>query len=174
MLPQIKKMLYATDLSPNAGYAMRYAINLAKKHDAKLIVLHVLVDIHRSRSARELVESHIDADSLKRIRKDKIDFVKDKILKRIQELCKKELNDDPAAEGIFDSIELVEGYPPDEILSKADKFNCDVIIMGTHGKGFLKHSYFGSTSKRVLRRTRKPVFIIPLPEGETDITFHNM
>jgi nucleotide-binding universal stress UspA family protein len=150
---------------------MRYAIEFAKKHGAKLIVLHVLVEIHRS--AMELVESYIAEENLKKIRNDKIAFAKDRILKRIQELCQKELNNDPEVDGIFDAIELVEGYPPDEILSKADKFNCDVIIMGAHGKGFLKHSYFGGTSKRVLRRTRKPVFIIPLPEGETDITFYD-
>jgi hypothetical protein len=36
-----------------------------------------------------------------------------------------------------------------------------------------QNSAFGSTAKRVLRRTRKPVFIIPLPGGETDITFHD-
>ena len=72
--------------------------------------------------------------------------------------------------GIVDSIEVVQGYPADEILEKADELNCDVIFMGTHGKGFLKHSYFGSAAKKVLRRTRKPVFIVPLPEGKTDIT----
>ena len=80
------------------------------------------------------------------------------------------MKSDPEAENIFETIEVVEGYPADEIPSKADKLNCDVIIMGTHGKGFLKHSYFGSTSKKVLRRVRIPVFIIPLPKGETDIT----
>jgi hypothetical protein len=32
---------------------------------------------------------------------------------------------------------------------------------------------FGSTSRRVLRRVRKPVFIVPLPEGELDITMHD-
>lgn len=51
--------------------------------------------------------------------------------------------------------------------------NCDAIIMGTHGKGIISHTFFGNTAKRVLRRTRKPVFIIPLPKGETDITFND-
>jgi len=45
--------------------------------------------------------------------------------------------------------------------------------MGTHGKGLISHAFLGSTAKRVLRRTRKPVFIIPLPKGELDITFHD-
>jgi len=33
------------------------------------------------------------------------------------------------------------------------------------------NTFLGSTSKRVLRRTRKPVFIVPLPKGEMDINF---
>jgi nucleotide-binding universal stress UspA family protein len=105
---------------------------------------------------------------------EKIAYAKERILKRLQTLCKKELNSDPEAEGVFESVEVVGGYPADEILSKADQFNCDVIFMGTHGKGFLKHSYFGSNAKKVLRRTRKPVFIVPLPAGETDITIHDL
>jgi nucleotide-binding universal stress UspA family protein len=46
--------------------------------------------------------------------------------------------------------------------------------MGTHGKGVIQNTFLGSTSRRVLRRTRKPVFVIPLPKGELDITFHDM
>jgi len=42
MIPEIKKILYATDLSPNSAYALRYAINSAKKHDAGIIILHVV------------------------------------------------------------------------------------------------------------------------------------
>jgi nucleotide-binding universal stress UspA family protein len=38
-----------------------------------------------------------------------------------------------------------------------------MIILGNHGKGFLKQIFLGSVSRGVLDRTRKPVFIIPLP-----------
>ena len=40
-------------------------------------------------------------------------------------------------------------------------------------QGIIRHAFLGSTAKRVLRRTRKPVFIIPLPKEETDIAFHD-
>jgi nucleotide-binding universal stress UspA family protein len=46
--------------------------------------------------------------------------------------------------------------------------------MGTHSKGIIANTFLGSTAKRVLGRTRKPVFIIPLPKGETDITLQNV
>ena len=41
MIPKIKRILYATDLSDNSAYAFRYAINEALKHDAEVIILHV-------------------------------------------------------------------------------------------------------------------------------------
>jgi nucleotide-binding universal stress UspA family protein len=39
-----------------------------------------------------------------------------------------------------------------------------------HGRDIIKHTFLGRVSERVLHRIRKPVFIIPLPEEETDIT----
>ena len=45
MIPQIKRILYTTDLSPNSGYLLRYAVESAKKHGAELIVLHVIEEL---------------------------------------------------------------------------------------------------------------------------------
>jgi nucleotide-binding universal stress UspA family protein len=73
-----------------------------------------------------------------------------------------------------EAIKVYEGFPAEVILQKADELNCDAIIMGTHAKGIIANTFLGNTSKRVLRRTRKPVFIIPLPKGEKDITFHDI
>ena len=42
MLPEVHKILLATDLSDDAGVALRYAISLAEKYNAELIMLHVL------------------------------------------------------------------------------------------------------------------------------------
>lgn len=171
MMPQIKRILYATDLSANSAFVLRYAINSAKKHGAKLIVLHVVEAL--SPTAMALAMTYLSDENFLSISEAKVAHAKARILKRLRTVCDRELNSDVEAEGIVDSIEVVEGYPADEILGIADKFNCDIIFMGTHGKGFLKHPYFGSTSKKVLRRSQKPVFIVPLPAGETDITSHD-
>jgi nucleotide-binding universal stress UspA family protein len=61
------------------------------------------------------------------------------------------------------------GYPAEEILKAADEEGCDLIILGSHGKGFLKHTFLGSVSRSVLERSRKPVFTIPLPSEKTSI-----
>jgi nucleotide-binding universal stress UspA family protein len=40
MIPEIKKILYATDLSKNSSYAFLYAADMAKRHNARIIILH--------------------------------------------------------------------------------------------------------------------------------------
>ena len=171
MIPTIKKILYATDLSPNSAYAFRYAINSAIKHDANIIILHVFEMISGPTAAQLGV--YLDEELRKKIYDDRRESAIDRIKKRLQFLCEKELDDNPESVNRVESIEVPEGFAAEEILSKADELNCDAIIMGTHGKGIIQHAFLGSTAKRVLRRTRKPVFIIPLPKGELDITFHD-
>jgi nucleotide-binding universal stress UspA family protein len=163
MIPEIKKILYTTDLSPNSAYAFRYAINSAKKHDADVIILHVV----------EEMAPFFEEERLKAISEKKITEAMDRIRKRLTIFCDRELKDDPEFADRVVSIEVCQGFPPEEILKKADELNCDVIVMGTHGKGIIRHSFLGSAAQKVLRRVRKPIFIIPLPEGEIDVTFHD-
>jgi nucleotide-binding universal stress UspA family protein len=51
MIPKIQKILYATDLSPNAVYALRYAMTSAIKHHADIIILHVFEKVDPARNA---------------------------------------------------------------------------------------------------------------------------
>jgi nucleotide-binding universal stress UspA family protein len=48
------------------------------------------------------------------------------------------------------------------ILAKADQHDCDIIVIGSHGKGALNHTMLGSVAQRLLRSTRKPVLVVPL------------
>ncbi len=172
MIPKINKILYATDLSKNSAYAFRYAMNSAINHDASLIILHVREDIPPS--ALYEVRDYVGEDKLEELRKERQAHSEERIKKRLDEFCKKELKDRPECLERIESIEVVEGYPVEVILDMADNRNCDVIIMGDHGKGFLRHAFLGSTAEKVLRRTNKPVFIIPLPSGDTDISFSDI
>jgi nucleotide-binding universal stress UspA family protein len=168
MIPEIKKILYATDLSANSGYVLRYALDAAKRHKAKLVVLHVIEELPPT--ATQLAESFMGNEKINALSADSKVSARERFLKRLQAACKENLCIDLDGDERIESIEVHEGHTADLILSKAEEYGCDVIFMGTHGKGFLKHPYFGSTSKRVLRRVRIPVFIVPLPEGETDVT----
>ena len=175
MIPQIKRILYATDLSPNSVYALRYAINSAVKHHADIIILHVFEKVDPAGST--WLDPYLYEERHQRLYTERITETKDLIQKRLKAIRENELKEhknNPELDDMTISIEICEGFPAEEILSKADELNCDAIVMGTHSKGIIANTFLGSTAKRVLRRTRKPVFIIPLPKGETDITLQNV
>ena len=65
---------------------------------------------------------------------------------------------------VTDDIIVVRGNPVEEILKYSEETNCDLIVMGTHGQGTLADAMMGSTARRVLRRSEKPVLVVRLPE----------
>jgi nucleotide-binding universal stress UspA family protein len=67
---------------------------------------------------------------------------------------------------VTDDIIVVRGNPVEEILKYCEEKNCDLIVMGTHGQGTLADVMMGSTARRVLRRSTKPVLVVRLPEEE--------
>jgi nucleotide-binding universal stress UspA family protein len=168
MIPKIQKILYATDLSPNSDYAFRYAINAAKQHDANIVILHVLERLSDPMLA--MLPSDLVWVQRKKTSEEAIVQIKD----RLKLFFEKELQHDPDYEKRAESIEVLVGYPADAILKQAEKLNCDMIVMGSHGKGVISQTFLGSVTKQVLRRTRKPIFIVPLPKGETNNTAHNI
>jgi nucleotide-binding universal stress UspA family protein len=161
----INKILYATDLSKNSAYAFRYAVDLAKNHDADIHLLHVVEKLPPAQEA--FVEYYFavkDEGHHEKIVAESIERTK----KKIEVFRDREIADHPEVINEKVKIEVLEGYPVDEILKKAKSHDCDIIVMGTHGKGFMSHTLLGSVAERVLRRSHKPVIIVPLPEGETE------
>jgi len=160
MIPQIKKILYATDLTKNSAYAFYYGVDMAKKHDAEIIILHTIEPLRASAfgTATEKAEHSQQEISMEVIRN------------RIQKFCEKvEEKSSLACLALVTKILVRVGYPPEEILKTADEEKCDAIILGSHGKGILRQTFLGSVSGSVLARTRKPVFIIPLPSEKISI-----
>jgi nucleotide-binding universal stress UspA family protein len=158
MVPQIKKILYATDLTKNSAYAFYYAIDLAQRRDAKIVILHVveplppIVKFYGSLEGEKKYYQQEKAADLNLIRK------------RLQDICKKvDSKTGTSCLMLVSNIIVPEGNPVEEILRAAEEEACDLLILGSHGKGFLKQTFLGSVSHKVLDRSRKPVLIIPLP-----------
>ena len=107
---------------------------------------------------------------LQRSKKKERETDLEEIKKSLQEFCKRTESQmgGPCVE-LVSKILVPLGHPVEEILNAADQEGCDAIVLGTHGKGFLRHTFLGSVAEDVLKRTRKPVFIIPLPSGPTII-----
>jgi len=163
MIPKIKKILYATDLSENSAYAFRYAMNSAQKHGAKIHILHVMEEIKTN-----ILAAYYELEKLQEIREKGKQEIKDRIQKRLETFCQRELMKDPECRDLVASTEVVEGDPTAEILRKADELGVDLVVMGTHGKGLLEHAFLGSVAEKVLHRIKVPVLTIPIPK-ETDI-----
>lgn len=163
MIPQIKKILYATDLSKNSAYAFLYAVDMAKKHNARIVILHTIEPVPH-------VYSEGGTGILKKINEQGQETAHEDIKKRVGEFCKimETRMGFPCGE-LVSEILVPLGYPVEEILKAADDEGCDAIVLGTHGKGFLRQTFLGSVAGSVTERTRKPVFIIPLPSDKTSI-----
>jgi nucleotide-binding universal stress UspA family protein len=66
-----------------------------------------------------------------------------------------------ASEGVRAIGELVEGSPAEEIVRVSEAF--DLVVMGSHGKGFLKRLTTGSVTETVLHRIRRPLLVVRAP-----------
>jgi nucleotide-binding universal stress UspA family protein len=153
VIPKIKKILYTTDLSQNSDYVFRYALNSAEMHDAKIDMLYVLQ-----------YDVIFATPEFIAVGQEKKPVILEKIKKRLDDFVKLELKDDPTRISRVSSIHVVEGSPVVEILKMGDKLKADMLVMGTHSKGVIAHTFLGSVAASVLQRVRIPVFIIPLPK----------
>lgn len=168
MVPQIRKILYATDLSKNSVYAFRYATEIAEKYDAEIIILHVIEPIPPM--AKHYMKIFVDETKWEEKIKYEQELAIERIKKRLQEFCKQETQDAPQCLARVTNTLVRPGYPVEEILKAADEEDCSMIVIGTHGKGFLKQTFLGSVARSVLDRAQKPVFIVPLLHAETNLT----
>ncbi len=167
MLPAIKNILYATDLSKNSAFAFRYAMSLADSLDAKITIVYILPMID---SAMEVpIISQMGEDQYYKLMEERSRETIEKIKELLREFTRRELKNAKKHEERVSSILVHEGDTVDEILKTADKINCELIIMGAHGKGILGHTFLGTIPDKVLRRSRIPVLVVPIPKDATDI-----
>ncbi len=161
MLPQIKDILFATDLSANADNALRQALGLAQAHNAKGHVLHVTEPLSQDAVVTLQMFMQDEASRTKAI-KDRHASVK-KLLKDNQQAFVYSLNEDEKhAYDAVSSVELVDGHAAETILRRAKELGCQLIVMGTHEHG-TGHTFIGTVVKRVLRRSPVPTLVVPNP-----------
>jgi universal stress protein A len=139
-VPTISRILVATDFSAQARNALDFARFLADSFRAKLILLHV-IDIF---SLAEVGCVMGGTDPLH-------------LLREQAQNCMKELKVlVPDAE-----IVIREGSPRPAILDTALELNCELIVMGTHGRSGIAHLLLGSVAEYVVRNAKMPVLTVP-------------
>ena len=162
MLPQIKNILYATDLSPNARYAYTYAASLAQQYGAQITILHVIEKLSADNFLQ--IQGYVGEEKWKKLQEDKqADLISD-IKGRLGSFCDEISSEVDACTFQVEKIIVKEGIPADEILFQAELNGADAIVMGTRGFGAFKEALMGGTARRVVRRSAIPVMVIRLPE----------
>jgi nucleotide-binding universal stress UspA family protein len=162
MFPNIKKILYATDLSENARYAFGYAASIANRFGAGLTILHVMEDL--SPDARSRVTDYLGEERWEDLKKKNEQRVLDTIKKRLEKFCEDATKEFPECPFITEDIIVKIGQPVEEILFQVENEDFDMVVMGSHGYGMLADVMMGGTTRRVLRQCKIPVLVVRLPE----------
>jgi nucleotide-binding universal stress UspA family protein len=59
------------------------------------------------------------------------------------------------------TIEVAFGDAAEAIVMAADDIGADLIVVGSHEKGFLERLFRGSVSEEVVRKAPRPVLVVP-------------
>lgn len=162
MIPDIKKILYATDLSENARYAFGYAASIANRYGAGLTILHVMEDL--SPDARSRVTDILGEERWEDLKKKNEHQVLNTIKNRLEKFCEDATKEFPECPFIIENIIVKIGHPVEEILFQVKKKEFDMVVMGSHGYGMLADVMMGGTTRRVLRQCNIPVLVVRLSE----------
>ncbi len=157
MIPEYKKILYATDLTPNAARAFRHAVSLARRYDGRIHIAHVVPNTEAA--VVNYVATVMGEDRLGELERERGDEIRQKIRDRLARFTREELADHPEDADRVAEIHVVHGSPAVQILELAEDLDADLIVMGSHGQGALRHVFLGSVAERVLRKSRRPVLV---------------
>ncbi|MCY4470999.1 MAG: universal stress protein [Thiotrichales bacterium] len=161
MPAEVRKLLFCSDLSENSNVALRYAALLAKLTGADMHVLHVVEEL--STDAKVTIQGFLmDAAKRNEALNERVRNIRSEVLKQQDAFWSQQSPDDQKVRKQVRSIDVIESYPAEQILRTSVKLGCDLIVMGAHEKG-LSHTFLGGVAKSVLRRSRVPTLIVPMP-----------
>ena len=145
-MDDIKKILVALAFSSYSEGIFNYAVKIAQKFNAEMIVGSIINS--RDISAIGMVASmgyKVDAEHyVKEVKADR-----------------KKMLDRFLADSSFDRKKIRAifkvGNPIDELLKLIVKENIDMIVMGVKGRSNLEHVFIGSVAEKLFRRSPVPV-----------------
>jgi nucleotide-binding universal stress UspA family protein len=140
----MKTILVPTDFSPNADKALAFAVRIARRSGAEIILLHVcdLFDIRLSRN-KDLIAEHnrlVTSDLNRKLERYRLSA---------------------ADQNVTITNMLYSGQPVQTILAVSGEAEVDLIVMGTQGATGIRSVLVGTNSGKVLSRSTVPVLTIP-------------
>jgi nucleotide-binding universal stress UspA family protein len=144
MALRIREILVPTDFSRPARAAWEYAQELAIRMNSRVHLVHVL-------TPPPFALDPLGTDGL-------LLQVAD-LLRESGREVKRALAREKARPALEDRVRRrgLAGTPVEEILRYVKKQRIDLVVMGTHGRGPIKHVFLGSVAERVVRNCPVPV-----------------
>lgn len=141
------RILVPTDGSGGMGAVIDHAVGLAEKHDA---VLHGLYIINTASLTDLPMESSWEGLS-----------------RALEQEGRVALDDlEERASAVTSETSLTDGSPAKEIVRYAEDEECDLIVMGTHGRSGVDRLLLGSVAERVVRSSAVPVLTVRVSDDE--------
>jgi nucleotide-binding universal stress UspA family protein len=137
------KLLVAFDGSNLASKALRHAVELARRDDAKLFVIHVY-EVPILNSGDMLITA---PEEWSRQYADHSVSVLDAAKSQVP----------PERHADF---KLIQGNPAQSILETAAETGADLIVMGSRGLGGIREFVLGSVSHNVVQHSKVPVLVV--------------
>ena len=170
MVPEIKKILFTTNLSKESRKAFDYAISLASRYGASIAVLYVMEESYWSTG--DYVKTILGEEKWRQLRESQEQEARQILIGKrkegslikeaLDEFCRKVEKDHQECEFMVDDIIVASGGVVDEIIAISQQRECDLIVMGYHVRGQFEEAILGSTARRVLRRSKIPVMLVRL------------
>lgn len=139
----IRTILHPTDFSERSSYAFELAHALARDYNARLIVMHVSEP--PTVLSTDPTAAPFSRAEYQEALEEKLRWLKG------------------PADGVNIEPRLKEGRPATEILDTIAGCQCDLVIMGTHGRTGMGRLLMGSVAEEVLRKATCPVLIVKAP-----------
>ena len=161
VIVDIKKILFATDLSQTARHAVKYACSIGNKYEALVYAIHIVPDVldEYSSGAGVDLSDTVDEEKREEFNLKNIAIAKKAIHKRMNSTSQSILKEIPHCPLSKNRTIVTAGNPVDEIVRTAEENNFDLIIMGTHGHGQFAEMMLGSTATGVILKSKVPVLI---------------
>jgi nucleotide-binding universal stress UspA family protein len=138
-----ERILVPTDGSDAGRDAVRHAAALAATHDATLVGVYVV-----NAAGYAALPTETNWEGL------------DQVLRADGEAALETVREIAAERGVANETHLLEGTPSREIVEFAERADCDLIVMSTHGRGGIDRLLLGSVAEKVIRAANVPVTTI--------------
>ena len=168
-LVEYRKILYVTDLSVSGRQAFPHAVAIARRNKAQLTVFHV-VDNRDLQSLESYISSELWDElsnrNLDEARKMLLSRKRDDFaIKNVEQFCEDCLVDQPRLPVLSYEVKVETGERLEKILEEAHEGKYDLLVVSKHGnRASVKDAVMGDTTRRIMRRCRIPVLVVPLNE----------